>query len=692
MTSNRLVIFSNGIADFQRTYNVTSEKPATITLSVKEHHLADVLSSWNLFGEVQLVAPPTYRPSNAADGHLTIDSSNVLHQLAERLSGAEVEVLTGQKQLRGILMGLTGQDVATGGEKIQIQSLVLQTDDKLVRVPLKELESLHFCDESVRSEIDKALRRNFQTIKPESTLIDLSVTTQHKVTEAVLQYTIPAAAWKICYRLRRTVKSRIENDSPKDREENSANHYELQGFAVVDNNTEEDWNDFDITFVTGEPFTFSTDLADSKIPGRNHVDIVRDHVFGGMEVEQGMGMMDDSILYGAISAAPESAVALEAADALREETRGRSMAKRRAAPRGATGGFAKMQSAVQKEIGDFCLYESQSPVSIAANRSAVVPVFQTTLENSEIILHYDADQHSERAFRAILFRNTTGQSLGRGVCTIYEENTYAGSCVLPAIKPDGEALLPHAMETGVLLRRTFKEFVRQLSSLHISDGVVITTERNQQDVHYQLQNQKDVPFEVYLDHRRILDKSHIKTGLHTGKKRETELNVHETLQDGVRYRFRLAAKQEVAVIVTETKVATSRRKLFTKKEIAKAEEHARWLIAHLVESNTPLAKHEELQQVIGLQQKIDSHVEQIQQQQVRIEQLSTRQNRLRENIKAGGMDDQTNRWRVDLGQAEDEITKIEDEVIPKLHDDRNDLLKRQQELLLSLAMKWEAEE
>src|SRR5690606_31798376 len=60
---------------------------------------------------------------------------------------------------------------------------------------------------------------------------------------------------------------------------------EFQGFAVVDNNTDEDWQDVLISVVTGEPITFSTDLADSKTPKRSHVDIVSERALGAVEAE-----------------------------------------------------------------------------------------------------------------------------------------------------------------------------------------------------------------------------------------------------------------------------------------------------------------------------------------------------------------------------------------------------------------------
>ena len=123
------------------------------------------------------------------------------------------------------------------------------------------------------------------------------------------------------------------------------------------------------------------------------------------------------------------------------------------------------------ETGDFCIFESATPVSIDARRSAVIPVFQTDLDESSAVLHYRESNHAERPFQSIRFKNTTEHSLGRGVCTVYDETTYVGTCILPATKPDADAMLPHALETSVRVRKKVKPLKNRRVGIRVSEGV-----------------------------------------------------------------------------------------------------------------------------------------------------------------------------------------------------------------------------
>ena len=74
MTSNRAVIYSNGIADFQRRYEV--EGSLRVAIPVKQEHVADVLASLHVLGEVRLSSPPTFDGMAAAKGRLYVSTKD----------------------------------------------------------------------------------------------------------------------------------------------------------------------------------------------------------------------------------------------------------------------------------------------------------------------------------------------------------------------------------------------------------------------------------------------------------------------------------------------------------------------------------------------------------------------------------------------------------------------------------------
>lgn len=668
MPQNRAVIFSNGIADFHRSYIVRQQQPTEISIPVRKDHVADVLASLNVYGQVALKSPPSFRPSNEYEGALAIDSQDVVNSLVTRLSGARVEVERASDTVAGTLLGRHSEQEATGGDRIHPKFVVVLTNDGLQKIPFREVQRLKFLDEDVQNEIDKTLRRNFQHIKPHSTFVELALSTEQTETEAIIQYTIPAAAWKISYRLRQN------EDQP----------FEFQGFAIVDNNTDEDWKDMLISVVTGEPITFSTDLADSKTPHRKHVDVVKETALGAVEVEEA----DFAYQMAGVARGIAEVDADARSGAMLQRARYEGLETAKAA-RMVDRAAADMETADVREVGDFCVFEAASPVTIAANRSAVIPVFQVSLDTAKTILHYKFENHPERPFRTIEFANETHYSLGRGVCTVYEDGTYAGSCIMPTTKPAGEALLPHALETGVRLRREAKQLKQKAVALKLAQGFCYTSLYQARTTIYRIKNNKDEAFQLILDHDYLLLEPDVQCTLAHGDGRQSPHEIDEALKLGFRVRFSLGPKEELALTVDESRVHQSRMQLVN---VTPKHEHINidWLEQNLVQTNGPLARDPAIANCLAIQRHLDAKGEEIQTGTKEIERLAERQDRLRKNITTGGHDDQTNRWKTDLGRAEDKIVELEDVTIPRMREEQRAIRAKLRDALVALSAEWKA--
>lgn len=675
MSNNRATIFSNGIADFQRSYAVSKDRPTEISIPVRKDHIADVLASLSVYGAVTLTSHPSFRPANDTAGTLSFDPRRGLEDLATGLSGAKVSVTRAGGTVEGTLVGLHSEPEATAGEPIYPQFLILLAADGLVRIPVREVARLQFLDADVQKEIHKALERNAQQIKPHSTFVTLAVGTQQDSAEAVLQYTLPAAAWKISYRLR--------SRPPAD--DSSEDTFEFQGFAIVDNNTDEDWTDFWISVVTGEPITFSTDLADSKIPRREHVNVVRSRALGFVEVEEADFMapaaMEPMMSTGYSSVAPPTGPVRRA--------RLSKLDRSDDAPGEVVSALmstSETEDADVQRVGDFCVFESPTPVSIAAQRSAVIPVFQTTLAEAKSILHYKHANHAERPYRSIQFQNETEYSLGRGVCTVYDAGVYAGSCVLPAVPPGDDAMLPHALETGVRLRRDMPKLVRRVVGLRLAKGFCHTSTFVEQITHYDVRSSRDEVYEFVLDHDDDLTKPDVTCTIQRESGAESPLDPKDTLKSGRRYTFTLNPRERLRVTVTESRIVRSQMQL-----IADSDKDLRvqWLATNLVQTNGPLAQEPGVQKCLEIQSRLNAVQEQAVHAEIDRNRLVDKQERLRKNIGTGGNNEQTNRWRTDLGTAEDAITTIEETLLPDLRKQEQDLMDELREALRSLSAEWE---
>lgn len=667
--SNSVTVFSNGIADFIRSYPVKKGDKCEISIPVKKSHVGDVLASLNLFGDVKLDSPPSFSPSKSLlysddlDSDFHVDTANVLYDLATKLSGSKVSVslYTTEKATKGTLMGVHTQEMVTDSLQSNDYSLVVITEDnKIVRISFEDVHHICFADETVQSEIDKALQRNFQKVKPNSTFVNLTVVGGEKDSEAYIQYTVPAAAWKISYRLNK-----------------NGNKFNLKGLAIVDNNTEEDWKDVIVSVVTGEPITFSTDLAQSKTPNRGHVNIVNDNAVASVEVDRGVRSkrLGNARSMTLCSAAPMGR-GLESADGNQMESMDYTMNE-------SSSVHSELSSAIVsdseiKEVGDFAIFKSNNPLTISSNRSAVIPVFDSELSETQDVLHYSFNNNNNRAYRSLHFKNETEHALGRGVCTVYFDGIYSGSCVLPAAKKGEDNLMPYALETGVKILKNHISSQNKLSSIKISGGLVISQNVTENVCKYIFDNSKNEAFEVYLDHDVIINHN-VRVLAHVQEVDKENLDVYKTLSNGLRYKLNLKPLDLTEVFVSETYVNENTIKINSNQ--------LDWFINQYI-TNGPLKDSAVLENLIGFQQKISDVKDKVVAANDRVSQLVNKQNRLRENMKVSSNSPMLNTWVAELNESESELTKIEENEIPSYKNELISLQKEIQDYLINLTFDW----
>lgn len=660
MSQNRVVLYSNGIADFQRVVKVTGNEPSDVSIPVSNLHVADVLASLNVYGDVRFDSTPTFRPTTELYNNISIDPHDSFNALATELSGSKVAIEKASGTVEGLLLGTHETQVATTGSPCSKKFLVISTDEGVKNIAYADIVSMQSQDEIVKAEIEKALKRNYESIKPNSTFVEFSIAVAseankpEEVSEAIVQYAVPVAAWKISYRLIKT----------------GDGDFLLRGFAIVDNNTEEDWNDVMISVVTGEPITFSTDLAEAKTPKRKHVNIVNESALGAIELEPEMVMM-------AAPALEEESYGRVEADRSRGRSRGAAMAK--TAPRK----VAKIDVAETREVSDFSVYDAKLPVSIGSNQSAMIPILDLQLGETKTVIHYDSSNHSERPFRCVEFVNSSAQSLSRGPCNVVIDETYVGSCIVPACKPTETSILPHVLETGVRVEKKLQPRKNRTTKIKISGGVFVETDQAQQRRVYRIKSVRPEVKQLILDHDSEGFVGSVMATITRPDHDPIELHEMTRIKSGYRVRFDLMPNDEVSVRFTETRMNSKTYKFGDLSD--------KFFFERLVRDYEALADDPTVIECIKLQERLDEKGQEISEQQAEVQRLSKRQERLRKNIGVGSNDDQSNQWRVDLARSEDRIVEIEEKVLPKLESERQAIKKELFEAAQSLVYDWEEE-
>jgi len=285
---NRITIYSSGMADFVRSFSVPQGGEETaVSIPFRQDHIADVLASLRVYGRVRLHRPPSFTPENSNAAALPIRPTHAQQDLLTHLSGAEIKVATrgNAGPVEGRLLGLDRRERFTSAGKAEELVVSVLAGGAVRKFALDDIDGFEFTDEKVRAEIKKALDANFQKIKSGSTFLELGLLPAEGTEgdqEALVQYMVPTAAWKSSYRIG-TVKGQAAG---------------LEMLAIVDNNTDEDWDNFLIAVATGQPISFSTDLATVRTPGRTHVDVVQNQAPGAVEVVEGYGAAAAAVVAG----------------------------------------------------------------------------------------------------------------------------------------------------------------------------------------------------------------------------------------------------------------------------------------------------------------------------------------------------------------------------------------------------------
>jgi hypothetical protein len=162
---------------------------------------------------------------------------------------------------------------------------------------------------------------------------------------------------------------------------------------------------------------------------------------------------------------------------------------------------AKIEQFDVQEVGDFAVFTSPTTLSIESNKSSVIPMFSRTVKDAELILLYKNTSNPTRPFRALKFVNPVdGHTLGKGKCTIFEENILAGECILETAKPGESQLLPFALETGVSVFRNVVDTRQDLIFIKFSNGVFTRKFRNSCKSLYRIKNNKNESFKFMIDY------------------------------------------------------------------------------------------------------------------------------------------------------------------------------------------------
>src|SRR5215471_12044077 len=245
----KVLLFSSGVGYFEHAGSVHGN--ASTELRFKTSQINDILKSLVLQdqdgGRVGAITYPSLDPLDETLKSFQVDITRnpSLADLLNQLRGARVTVAAQAERLNGTILGVeTRKKAAERGEVLDVSVLNLLTGATIRSVELSSISSLALDDPQLQDELTKALgalvQARDQDKKPVT--INFTGTGDRRVR---IGYVVETPVWKTSYRLLLDDKSSVGR---------------LQGWAIVENQTESDWNDVSLSLVSGRPISFMMDL------------------------------------------------------------------------------------------------------------------------------------------------------------------------------------------------------------------------------------------------------------------------------------------------------------------------------------------------------------------------------------------------------------------------------------------------
>src|SRR5579872_2590644 len=280
----QVVLFSSGVGYFQREGTV--EGNTRVDLSFQVQDINDLLKSMvvrDLDGG--LISTVSYDSNAPVEKTLKSFAINLngnpsFGAILNQARGEKVEVVLQQTNatqpgtLTGTVVGVEHQKQAIGKETVEVELLNLWCADGMRSLKLTEVQRVRFLNPIIDSEFKKALETLTLSHDTQKKAVSINCFGEGKRNIKV-GYVVENPIWKTSYRL---VLDKDKKEKPF-----------LQGWAIVENPTDEDWKDVRMALVSGRPISFQMDLYQPLYVPRP---VVEPELFASLRPPTYQGAMD----------------------------------------------------------------------------------------------------------------------------------------------------------------------------------------------------------------------------------------------------------------------------------------------------------------------------------------------------------------------------------------------------------------
>ena len=633
----KVVLFSSGVGYFEHAGTVQGN--GSTMLRFRTSQINDILKSLVMQdqdgGRVGAITYASQDPlaKTLRSFQIDITANPSQAELLNQLRGARVTVQTRAEKLTGTILGVEERRVpADKGEPITVSVLNLLTGAMIRAVELQTITSLTLDDPELQEELTKALsalvQARDQDKKPVS--IDFTGAGTRRVR---IGYVVETPVWKTSYRLLLDERKHVG---------------QIQGWAIVENQTESDWTGVSLSLVSGRPISFTMDLYQPLYASRPNV---VPELYASLHPQ----------LYEDGMTSDKETVPMEApAAALRSEARkDRGIAQLGSvvvtAAMNATSSVQAIASAMK--LGELFQYVVGN-VTLPRQKSAMLPIVTDSIELERLSI-YNASVLPSNPLNGVRLKNTTGKHLLQGPVTVFDRGGYAGDARIDDVPPGQERLLSYGIDLEVSVDNTKQTQVSAVQTASISRGTLYIKRKLVATQQYAADNKSNREKTLVIEHP-------IRAGW---KLVDTQAPMETT---PTLYRFKgAAAPHKVTTLMVKEEWVQGESVAMLPAELGQ-------LMIYSTTTEIPKDVRDAIAKAIQMKQAMQDVERQIATRTQQIAEITAEQNRIRENMKT--VAPQTTYYErlvTKLGEQETTIESLQRERVGLIN--RRDTLRRELE-------------
>jgi hypothetical protein len=611
----RVTIYRSGVAAF--THSGTIDGDATVALAFDADRLSDALKSLVVI-DGDPSAPPTasYRPHQDLDAVLQgydVDPRRPLMSLLDQLRGERARVRTPEGEIEGALFGVeTIKNPASGVDR---QHVTLLTDRGFRTIERAQIVTIDFIDEALGAQVREALSALASHRDEDEAKLELRFTGDGS-REAMATYVHAAPIWKASYRL---VLPEGSGDAL------------LQAWAVVENQTDQDWRDVALTVAAGRPVSFTMDLQTPFVPTRPEVQPPYALTAGPTVYERELRPSQRRVMPEAMEAEALGRFRSGAAAA------GDVADSSAPAPQVDASAMGGQSAAAGLDAGSQFVFTFDEPVDLDRGASAMLPLVSQPVGARSVTIYSGG-----APMRGVEFTNDSGVDLMPGPVAVYEAGRYAGDAQIANVSRGEERLLSYAADLDVLVVRDDAREA-SVSSVRIVDGTLIERVIDRFTTEYRVANRDETePRTMLIGHPK-------RPGLELVAPKKPDAET----ASGYRFELEVAAADSASLEVTQERERLVR--------YAVADYSIDTLLAHAATG----AASDEVRRAVVEAGRLQAEVRRIEREiaaiDARLREITEDQRRIRDNMnRVGRGGDLWNRYATKLSEQEDEIERLMD--------------------------------